>query len=106
MLEMKNRVLLSPACGKRQVLHLPIDMSIVERMLNVSALKTGWITVKDASEMVGVTVQRMHQLIKTYELETDEINPRLKTVREKDVTKLKEMERPDGVRIDRRSRAG
>lgn len=66
------------------------------------ALKAAWVTIREGADMVGVSVQRMHQLIETYELPTDAINPRLKVMRRADAERLKNMERPNGVRLDRR----
>lgn len=71
--------------------------------MNVAdALKKTWITIREGSEIIGVSVQRMHQLIEEYDLETDSINPRLKVMKRSDADKLKDMDRPDGVRRDRR----
>lgn len=67
------------------------------------ALKKTWITIREGAEIVGVSIQRMHQLIESYKLETDSINPRLKVMRRTDAEKLSGMDRPNGVRADRRT---
>lgn len=64
----------------------------------------GWMTVSAAAkEILGVSPQRLHQLIATYKLQTMELNSRMKMVKKAEVTKLAETERPTGVNLDYRS---
>ena len=67
-------------------------------------LKKTWITVREGAEIVGVSVQRMHQLIHEYELETTSLHSRLKVMRRNDAEKIKRMDRPSGVRRDARKK--
>lgn len=63
---------------------------------------TDWITVRDAAEQIlGVTPQRVHQLIATYGVEIDRKSPRLTLVKRKDIERVAEMERPSGLHQDR-----
>lgn len=71
-------------------------------MIDVGAIKDAWMPIRDAAEFLGVSVQRMHQLIEAYELATDSINPRFKVVKRADVERLAGSDRPSGVRRDRR----
>ena len=61
------------------------------------SLKTAWVTMREGADIVGVSVQRMHQLIDTYQLQTEYLNPRLKTMKRSDAERLAGMERPAGV---------
>ena len=65
----------------------------------------GWMPVREAAEFLGLSVSRMHQLIEEYSLEIFELNPRYKLVKEEDVDRLAEMDRPDGIHKDRRKTA-
>ena len=69
----------------------------------MGAIKDAWMPVRDAADLLGVSIQRMHQLIDSYELSTDAINPRFKVVKRIEVEKLAESQRPNGVRKDRRN---
>lgn len=69
----------------------------------MGAIKDAWMPIREAADLLGVSVQRMHQLIDSYKLSTDSINPRFKVVKRSEVEKLAESERPNGVRRDRRT---
>lgn len=63
----------------------------------------GWIPVPEAArEHLGLTAQRLHQLIDRYEIPTIKAHTRLTLIRKSDVEKLSKMERPSGVHIERR----
>lgn len=68
------------------------------------SLKTSRVTIREGADIVGVSVQRMHQLIETYELETEYLNPRMKTMKRCDANRLAEMERPAGVHVRRKKK--
>jgi len=61
--------------------------------------------IREAAEFLGLSISRVHQLIDEYDLEIFELNPRYKLVKEGDVDRLAEMDRPDGVHKDRRKPA-
>lgn len=63
----------------------------------------GWITARDAADVLGVTIQRVHQLVASYGIESMEVNPRFKLLKESDVHKIASKERPNGVHIGRAS---
>lgn len=63
----------------------------------------GWLPLPEAARnILGVTPQRLHQLIGKYGLKVERINPRLTMVKRREVEKLAAMERPSGVHIERR----
>lgn len=63
----------------------------------------GWLTIREAAEELGVSVQRVHQLVTTYCVEFMTVNPRLKLLKAGDVRKLAEKDRPSGVHVTARS---
>ena len=61
-----------------------------------------WLTVREAAdEILGVTPQRVHQLIHTYEMETQQLGGHLLLVKRSDVEEVAKRERPSGVHVDR-----
>lgn len=69
-------------------------------MSTVSVLPD-WLTVREAAEeILGVTPQRVHQLIRTYGIETRQPSPRLMLVKRTDIERVAEQERPTGVHLD------
>lgn len=60
------------------------------------------LTIAELATMLGVTVQRAHQLITRYDVPTVLVNARMKLVRLKDAESLLTMERPSGVHVERR----
>lgn len=61
----------------------------------------GWMTAKEASDLLGVTIQRVHQLAVTYGVETMPVSPRLKLFSQRDIKKLASTDRPTGVHASR-----
>ncbi len=64
-----------------------------------------YISVSEAAGKLGVSVQRMHQLIATYKLIVESVNPRMKLIPAGELRKIPE-DRPSGVRLDRRKKRG
>ncbi len=58
--------------------------------------------MSEAAEMLGVTVARAHQLLKTYDVPFKMLNPRMKMVEEAQIRELKKMRRPNGVNLSYR----
>lgn len=69
------------------------------------SFKKAWIPISEAAKIIGVSRQRVHQLIKEYDLETDPINARFKSMRRADAERLRDMDRPNGTRRDYREGA-
>jgi len=53
-----------------------------------------WLTIKEAAVKLGVSRQRMHEIIRFHKAETLQINARLKFVSSKEVKRI-EKERND-----------
>lgn len=64
-----------------------------------------WITVREAAEeLLGVTPQRVHQLIDIYGLQTRKLNPRLTMLNRNEVARLADENRPAGQHIEHREK--
>lgn len=60
-----------------------------------------WITVSEAAtEVLGVTPQRVHQLIKAYELRVKRLGGHMLLVWRDDVQSLAQKTRPSGVHLE------
>lgn len=55
-----------------------------------------YVSVSEAAEFFGVTPQRMHQLIKSYEVPVEKQNPRFSVIRKTDLKRIPKR-RPAGV---------
>ena len=65
-----------------------------------------WLTVREAAEeILGVTPQRVHQLVKTYAIRTKKPSPRLVLLAKADVVRVARTERPSGLHADRSGKA-
>lgn len=89
------------------------DMGTTERVLTRSELKRQndpmsisnsekWLTIAEASEILGVSTARVHQLLKSYDIPCKMLNPRLKLVQERHIKELKNTQRPTGVNFSYR----
>jgi hypothetical protein len=66
--------------------------------MSTMPMPSDWITVREAADTIlGVTPQRVHQLIAAYGITTEKPSPRVTFVRRKDVERVAAMERPSGV---------
>jgi hypothetical protein len=66
------------------------------------AVLPDWLTVREAAdEVFGVSTQRVHQLIRTYGLETRRFGSGMLLLRRADVDRIAKQERPTGVHLDR-----
>lgn len=54
-----------------------------------------YMTMAEVAKMLRVTVQRAHQLVKTYEIPTETVS-NLKLIKASDANKLARMDRPTG----------
>lgn len=54
------------------------------------------ISVKDAANELGVSVARVHQLIKAYDIPRVVLNTRFSLISRRHIEKLREMDRPSG----------
>ena len=70
-------------------------------MDNITIDGTTFYTIPNAATKLGVTRQRMHELIKTYEIKTVKIHNRARIVSEHELNAIPDS-RPDGVHINRR----
>lgn len=55
------------------------------------------ITVRQAATLLGVSVQRVHQLVELYHLKRQTVNSRMTLLVRKEVEKLAKTPRPSGV---------
>lgn len=62
-----------------------------------------YYTVSEAAELFGVTRQRMHSLIKTYNVHVDKVSARLCVIPKSEIKKIPK-DRPNGVRHDRQQK--
>ena len=70
-------------------------------MSTVSVLPD-WLTVREAAdEVLGVTPQRVHQLIRAYGIETRRPSPRLMLLKRIDVERVADSERPTGIHLEK-----
>lgn len=64
-----------------------------------------WITVREAAEeLLGVSPQRVHQLIDIYSLETKKLNPRMTMLKRDEVARLAKEHRVPGQHIEHREK--
>lgn len=56
-----------------------------------------FMTVSEVAELLGVTVQRTHQLIAQFDIPTVVVHARLKLVHKEDAERLAKTPRPTGV---------
>lgn len=59
-------------------------------------------TVSEAAEILGLTVQRVRQLIKSEQLQAEPVHERLWIIPTKELEKFRKQERPSGVHKDKR----
>lgn len=59
-------------------------------------------TVSDAARELGVTTQRVHQLIKSGQLTAEQVHARLKVIPRNALDAFKKITRPHGLHIDKR----
>ena len=50
--------------------------------------KRDWLTISEAAASFGVSRQRMHQIVRKYDVPTTQINPRLSVVSKVALAKL------------------
>lgn len=61
-----------------------------------------YLTIAEVAKSMDVTVQRVHQLIKTYEI-TAIKRGNMKFLKRKDANRLAKMNRPTGVHVAKKS---
>lgn len=96
LLAKNDAAMASPGLTQRVLKRITGDMSIT------SNDKTKWLTMQEAADMLGVSVARAHQLLKTYDVPFKMLNPRMKLVDETRIKELKKMRRPNGVNLSYR----
>jgi len=57
--------------------------------------KRDWLTLSEAAKRIGVTRQRMHQIIGELSIKTMPVNPRLTMIHSKEVEKLRKKRAAD-----------
>ncbi len=63
-----------------------------------------FVTVQEAAEIMGLSRQRIHQLIPTYDLEYRQIGEFLLILRRKDIERLSRIERPSGIHVGKQNK--
>lgn len=66
-------------------------------------LENKYKTVTEAAEVLGLTVQRVRQLIKDKQLPAEAVHERLWVISTKELEKFRKKDRPTGVHKDRRA---
>lgn len=59
-------------------------------------------TVSEAAEELGITVQRVRQLIAAEQLDAEKVHGRLWVIPTKELVKFGRIERPTGIHVDKR----
>lgn len=62
-------------------------------------------TVNEAAQILGVTPQRVRQLISSGQLAADKVHARLILISESTLRRFQKINRPDGVHLHKRSRS-
>jgi hypothetical protein len=68
-----------------------------------SVLENKYKTVTEAAEVLGLTVQRVRQLIKCEQLKAELVHDRLWVIQTRELERFRKKERPTGVHKDRRA---